>query len=172
MLGEIERLNEHDQDNHQTRIWVDTERAAVDHSGTDIASMFRYWRERALLEDGIPTLANFNPPIERTPWLDVTAENPLSYKLHNHPAGVCGDWDSKRLAEYPVPMHAKSCALEYYRCKTLKSPVYIHIQQKMLAVEREYAKVLLPIADEAGDITRVIYAWRFTREPITLSKMY
>jgi len=171
MLGEFERYNERDAINHQTRIWINAERAAIDNPGSDIAALFRYWRERALIGDGLPLQADFRPPLSRVPWLDVETANPLHFQLHNHPAGVCGDWDSARLAEYPVPMHAKSCAMEYLRCKNRREPAYIHIRQKLLDVEREYAKLLLPVVDETGDVVRVYYAWRFTCDPIVLSTM-
>ena len=123
MLGEIERLNERDGENFQTRTWINAERANIDHAGTDIATLFRYWQERKFLENGLPKLVSFSPRAERSPWISVESTNPLNFRLHNHPAGICGDWDSARLAEYPVPMHAKSCALEYYKCKTLGLPI-------------------------------------------------
>lgn len=171
MLGEIERLNEQNHETSQTRIWIDTERTAVDHHGTEIEILFRYWRERAFLEDDVPALANFYPPSERTPWVDVSAANPLAYTMRNHPAGICGDWNRTPFAEHPIPMHARACAREYYGCKSLRAPAYIYTQQKMLGVDREYAKLLLPVSDDTGTVTRIYYAWRFIREPIILSSM-
>lgn len=171
MLGEFERQNERDSTNYQTRIWIEADRAPIDHNGTDIATLFRYWQERSFLENGTPALADFRPPLSNLPWVDVTSIDPLWYTMRNHPAGVCGNWEATPFAGHPVPMHAKALAREYMFCKRLRAPAYIHIQQTMLGVEREYAKLLLPVADETGAITRIVYAWRFVRDPIILSRM-
>lgn len=141
MLGEIQRLNEREAENFQTRTWINADRANVDHAGTEIADLFRYWQERSFLENGLPKLSEFYPHSELLPWIDVESANPLNFILHNHPAGVCGNWESTRIADYPVTMHAKACAVEYLRCKMLRQPIYIHTHQKMMSVEREYAKL-------------------------------
>jgi hypothetical protein len=172
MLGEIERLNERAAENCQTRIWIDAERAGIDNKDTGIETLFRYWRERSFLEDGVPALTNFNPPMARTPWVDVGPDNPLRFVMRDHPAGVCGNWEAATFAEHAIPIHAKACAREYHNCKSLRAPTYIYTQQKMLGIEREYTKLLLPLADETGAVTRVVYAWRFIKDPIVLSWRY
>ncbi len=169
MLGEIERINERDAENYHTRTWINTERACIDNKGTDIEILFRYWRERTFLENGIPGQENFRPPLSRTPWVEVDMENPLHFVMRDHPAGVCGNWDATPFAKHPIPIHAKACAREYHSCKSHQMPVYIHTEQKMLGIEREYAKLLLPIADQTGTVARVVYAWCFIKDPIVLS---
>ena len=90
--------------------------------------------------------------------------------MRNHPAGVCGNWDGAPFADHAAQTHARALAREYFNCKTLRAPAYIHTEQTMLGVDREYAKLLVPLADETGAITRVAYAWRFVRDPIALSR--
>jgi len=172
MLGQIDRLDESDFGNRQTRITILPERAPVDHMGTDIAMLFRYWQERRLVDDGIPLAADFRSPVARSPWVDVSGDNPMYYTMHNPPAGVCGNWEERRFSDHPVRIHAKACAREYHDCKGWGEPVYIYTKQEMLGVDREYAKILLPLADETGHVTRVIYAWRFLSTPKILSQTY
>ena len=165
MLGQIDRLDETDFEDRQTRIAIDPGRAPVDHAGTGIAMLFRYWQERRLIDDGVPLAAEFRSLLEQYPWVDVSRSNPLNFIMHNHPAGVCGDWEGRRFADHPVRIHAKACAREYQNCKDRAAPVYVYTKQEMLGIDREYAKILLPLADEAGCVTRVVYAWRFLSVP-------
>ena len=110
-------------------------------------------------------------PVERTPWVDVDTENPLNYTMNNHPAGICGNWERTRFADHPVRIHAKACAREYHLCKESRQPTYIVTRQEMLGVDREYAKILLPLIGDDGKITQIVYAWRFLSEPKILSRM-
>jgi hypothetical protein len=165
MLGQIDRLDESDFGDSQTRIVIDPARAPVDNTGTAISSLFRYWQERRLVTGGVPQASDFHPPTESSPWVDVAHTNPLHFRMHNHPAGICGNWDGRRFIEHPVRIHAKACAREYQNCKDRAAPVYVYTKQVMLGVDREYAKILLPLADDAGRITRIIYAWRFLSTP-------
>ena len=171
MLGEIERLNENELDNSQVRILIAAERAPIDHHSTNIDRLYRYWQERHLIDGDVPAESDFHPPVEQSPWVDVSVENPMNFMMNNHPAGVCGNWERKRFADHPVRIHAKACAREYYLCKQTRQPTYIYTRQEMLGINREYAKILLPLAGANGEISRVIYAWRFLSEPKILSRM-
>jgi len=123
-----------------------------------------------MLENGLPSLENFRFADKTLPWVDVGTEDPMYFTMRNHPGGICGNWDNSRFIDYPVAIHATACALEYYDCKEHKQPIYTHIHQMIQGVKREYAKLMVPIADENGNATQVFYAWRFLRYPLILGR--
>lgn len=138
----------------------------MDHQGTSLTDLFWYWQERAMLENGLPSLENFQFADKTLPWVDVTTEDPMYFTLRNHPGGICGNWDNARFIDYPVAIHATACALEYFDCKEHQQPIYTHIHQMIQGVKREYAKLMVPVADKNGNTTQVFYAWQFLRYPL------
>lgn len=164
--GEIERTSEWDGKNSQTRIVIKPEQVYQDHPETELSELFGYWLERSSIEGEVPAIETFQPPYTALPWINISAENPMHFTMNNHPAGLCGNWNATRFAEYPVPIHAISCALEYYDCKMSRKPAYIHIRQKIFGVDREYAKLMVPVANKSGKVTHAYYAWRYLRFPV------
>ncbi|NKB59337.1 MAG: hypothetical protein GKS00_23690 [Alphaproteobacteria bacterium] len=119
-----------------------------------------------MIEDGVPSLQNFRLPNLDLPWVDLTAEDPMHFVMRNHPAGVTGDWSDTRLAEHPVSIHAYSCACEYLDCKTRQKPTFVHINQKVIGVERNYVRLAVPVSDKETAVTRIFYAIRFVTFPV------
>lgn len=160
MRGEIARSSGWDGECWQTRTDIEAERVCVDQRGSRLVELFWYWQERSMLEDAAPSIANFRFPNADLPWVEVQAEDPMNYVIRNHPGSICGNWSDTRLAEHPVQMHALSCAYEYLECKERQKPTFLHICQRIFDVERKYTRLAVPLSDEKGDVTRIVFATR------------
>lgn len=167
MRGEIARSSGWDGENWQIRTEIAPERVCIDQRETNLAELFWYWQERSMLEDAVPSFENFRLAGTNLPWVELEAEDPMQFMIRNHPASLpLGDWSNTRLVEHPALMHAQSCALEYLRCKLWREPTFTHIEQKILGVYRSYVKLMVPLADETGAVTRAVYATRLLGFPV------
>ena len=122
--------------------------------------------------NGLPAIADFRfekiiPDFERHDigWIDTTAETPGDFVILHHPASPVAGWGTelggKTLADYPNAMHAKSLALEFRRCKKWKVPLYHEIDQVIDGIAHHYTRLMVPLVDEAGTVTRIVYAVRW-----------
>ena len=166
MGGEIARTSDRDGNDWQVRIELRPEHCCLDHEETALSRLFWYWQERALLEDGLPSLETFRPLDTGLPWVEMRAENPMHFIMRDHPAGISGDWNDAPFAEYPVQMHGQACALEFLHCKVRREPTFVNIHQKIRGVERNYEKLSVPLSDRSGAVTRAVYAFRFVTFPV------
>lgn len=166
MRGELARTSAWDGESWQVRTEYRPESVCDDHPDTELAKLFCYWQERSLLENGVPEIRDFQPPGRDLPWVDLCADDPLNYVMRNHPAGIAGDWSDTRFGDYPVTIHGVACAHEYLDCKERQYPTYVRIEQRLRDVDRRYARLAVPLADETGAVTRAVYAFRLLRFPV------
>lgn len=133
---------------------------------TVVRELFDFWQERRVCS--LPAMESFDPYGAFTPekfrwvsWINVADFDSLNFVLRSHPGQVFGDWSGKALREYHNAFHARSCALEYLTCKTSRHPFYHEINQTMGGVSRTYTRLLLPVADRKGRVSRLYYAVRY-----------
>lgn len=93
-------------------------------------------------------------------WIDVTSDNPYDFVVHNHPGTVIGGRSDIVIKEYPVRMHARSCAAEYWECKTEAQPIAHYVSQEFEGVQREYVRLMIPITESSGKVRKIVYAVR------------
>lgn len=158
LRGQIARSSGWDGVHWQTRTEIEPERVCIDLPDSQLAELFWYWQERSMLENSVPSMANFRFPGEKLPQVELESEDPMRFMLRNHPGNpATGDWSNTRLIEHPVPMHAQACACEYLDCKERQVPTFIHIEQKILGVQRTYVKLTVPVANKKGAVDRAFY---------------
>lgn len=102
-------------------------------------------------------------------WVDVSPDDPRFFLMAAHPdspiPGMGAELTGKRLMEIPSSLHAQSTFVEYLRCKQWRTPMYHEIEQIIGGFQRHYYRLLLPLADEKGDVTRIIYMNHFLTPP-------
>jgi len=103
--------------------------------------------------------------ISKARWIDVTADNPYEYVIHNHPGTVIGGRSDIRLKEYPVRMQLRSCAAEYLECKSRAQPTAHYVNQEFNGLQREYLRLMLPLANSSGIVQKIVYAVRHLKLP-------
>ena len=133
---------------------------------TVVRELFDYWQERR--NRPLPATESFDPYGAFTPeefrwvsWVNVADFDSMNFVLCSHPGHAFGDWSGKTLRDYHNAFHARSCALEYLTCKTARFPFYHEINQTMGGVKRTYTRLLLPVADRKGRVSRLYYAVRY-----------
>lgn len=139
---------------------------------TTLASLFKYWQDKRHL-GRLPLSETFEPSAVFTPeemrwvsWIDVRAENPFNFVLHNHPGQLFGDFSNTALRDYPHKSQSTCCAFEYDDCKRTQQPAYHEVNQRIGGYHRQYVRVLLPTADRAGKVTKLFYATRYLNTPV------
>lgn len=118
---------------------------------TPIRDLFDRWRAGADFDDAR--------------WIDVRSTNPYDFVIHNHPGTVIGGRSEIILKDYPVRMQARSCAAEYWECKSINQPVAHYVNQEFHGLQREYVRLMIPIADPSGLVQKIVYAIRHLRQP-------
>lgn len=178
MYGVLHRQEQRSGVDHQERLTYSLDVMAGHERGTALSLYYQYWTSRCDRKHRLPILHNFRPKddlpsevAQQVSWIDVTLSDPLNYSLHDHPAGICGDWNHRRIHEHASKLHSKACAMEYFFCRNTRAPVYMHIEQKMRGVEREYSRLLLPLINKSGKVVRLAYAWRFLRDPMSAESL-
>lgn len=141
---------------------LDIERIAVwgTCEQTVIQQMHERWKERAGSLGKLPDPQEFS----RDCIVDTTADDPLFYSLPNY-NGCLTSWRGRYINEFPLKEHAFSCAAEYWECKDAQQPSAHYFKQNIDGVEREYFRLLLPLAGN-----RLVYAYRSIVAPIVPSR--
>lgn len=102
-------------------------------------------------------------------WVDSTPEDPRNFIMARHPAspipGMGAELTGKRLGDIPISLHAESIFVEYLRCKRWQTPMFHEIEQIIGGYQRHYYRLLLPLANDKGDVTRIVYMNHFLTPP-------
>ena len=93
--------------------------------------------------------------------IDLSHENPFKYKIDKHLHISIKELTGLRLAEHPLPNHARMCGMEYLIAKETGQPVCHYVNQLVGGWEREYLRMILP---DIGS-TRACYALRYLKPP-------
>jgi hypothetical protein len=135
-----------------------------------------FWSALRQVENDTPKVSDFdlariapNAKGAFLSWVDATAEDPRYFQMAYHPCspipGMGLELSGKRLMEIPNSLHAKSTYVEYLRCKQWRTPLYYEIEQIIAGFQRHYYRLLLPLADDAGKVTRIFYMNHFLTPP-------
>ena len=150
----------------QSRILYPLEMLAKRESETALGHLFQYWRRRC--DGDKPPLEHEFNPIEVLPpkiakwvyWIDATPENPLIFVFRDRFSVCFPDTSGKRLREIPNKMHVSACAAEYIRCKSFMQPMYHEIDQILGRISRHYVRLLVPVTDRKGRVSKLYNANR------------
>jgi len=170
----LHRVFEQYGDDEQERLEFDLATFAVNEKHTNLGRLFDYYK--SLMRADLPRATEFQPglkldsqTLEKIAWVETVNESPDNFVMQNHPAMPNGTFGAEltgqRLAEFPAEIHADALIVEYNRCRRLRRPMYHEIDQTIGGISRAYRRIMLPLVDERGVVTRVAYAYRFVREP-------
>lgn len=143
--------------------------------GTDLQVMFDYWREKSGAGP-LPQGENFNPNRDlpehvagRMSWIDASAADPMNFSVFNHIPSPVTQYgvalSGKRLNQImSLGIHITACAGEYFVCQHSKLPFYHEIEQVVGGIQRHYTRLMLPVLDSDGQVTKIYYSCRPKRE--------
>lgn len=168
MPNALETERGYDGNDVQVRTLFDMNTFAEREAGTHLDILHYYWSSFQIDEAGAPSFSDFHPDDVlsaagtcKVGWIDTTADDPNNFVMRDHPEnpirGFGRELDGKILADFPNKMHAKSLVLEYLRCKRWKVPLYHEIDQVINGVARHYTRLMVPLLDESGTVTRIYY---------------
>ncbi len=168
MYGILQRRYEQSRTDRQERLMLSFDKMFAREKGNALWKLHEYWRENASRTGRTPKIDEFQyktklpASVSRyVSWSDVTASDPLNYVTHEHTHQTAfRDHSNRRLGDHPSPMNAKACAMEYMHCVRTKQPIYFEIDQKFGAISRNMMRLIVPLADQSGNISRLIYAVR------------
>lgn len=79
--------------------------------------------------------------------VDVSAGEPMLFRLPNHNGRLAREWPSRVLKDFPAQDHGRMCAIEYAQCRRLVSPMAHYIRHSHYIIEREYFRLVVPLED-------------------------
>ena len=101
---------------------------------------------------------------ESLSYFDVTPEDPMAFTFHNYTSQTFRSPDNEgtQLRDFRLPFdrHASDCAMEYLTCKETAAPSAWLIEQQAGGLRREYYRIMMPLEDAGGNVTKVAYAFR------------
>lgn len=109
------------------------------------------------------TSGNVEPQNNAQIWvqnIDVSAESPLGFVWHRHTGLTFGDLSGKVVGSLKNRHLREACAIEYTAAKLTGVPVYHLIEQTVDGMHREYARLIIPTADN-----KLYYVYRLIVPP-------
>ena len=100
-----------------------------------IIEAYERWKQDSLLNAGEPAAL--------CGVIDLSYENPSNYMIDKHPNISIKQLAGLRLAEHPLPNHARMCGMEYLNAKETGQPVCHYVNQIVGGWEREYLRIIL-----------------------------
>ncbi|MEX2614906.1 MAG: hypothetical protein WD767_02315 [Alphaproteobacteria bacterium] len=144
--------------------------------GSALWHLYRHWKALPKKQHGLPaaSMCNPKPALPRDvakwiAWIDTTKDDPTQFIIWEHPEshipGMGVELSGKLLNDIPVAqLHISACAIEYLYCKHERIPMYHEIDQILCGYRRQYTRLLVPLADENGNVSRIFYAIRMLSE--------
>jgi hypothetical protein len=151
---------------------------ARENGDSALRHLYRHWEALPKGRHGLPTAAMCDPKqtlagdvAKWIAWIDTTREDPTQFIIWEHPEcripGLGAELSGKLLNDIPeAQLHVSACAIEYLYCKHERIPMYHEIDQILCGYRRHYTRLLVPLADEDGSVSRLFYAVRVLSEPV------
>lgn len=168
MYGILHRRFEQAGENEQERLMLSFDKMFAREKNTALWNLFQMWQEKQSNASSTPTVDEFlyREKLSDTAkkyicWSDVSASDPFDFITRDH-ANLTSfsNHSDRRLGDHPVQMNAKACAVEYLHCVSTRQPTYYEIRQTYGSINRHFSRLMVPIADEMGKISRLVYAVR------------
>lgn len=152
-------------------------------AGSAPRQLYDYWDGLPLGPSGLPAETVCHPrttlpkaAAQWVSWIDTTAEDPMEFVIWDHRespiAGLGTELSGRRLGDIrEAPLHFSACAIEYLYCKHERLPMYHEIDQILCGYKRHYTRIMVPVADERGDVNRIYYAIRRLRETTRVKRV-
>ena len=170
------RLNGADEDrrvHHSLNTFAECERDTL------LDALFYYWQAKRGPRGELPRTETFRPRdvfgksmIAHCHGIDLSAPDPANFVILDHPDGAMkalhGGMSNKRISEFPSRLQAEACMQEYEMCRRTAAPAYHEIDQIILGFARHYRRLMLPLADAGGQVTRIVYGIRYEEPPVRL----
>jgi hypothetical protein len=161
----------------QRRVMYEIDSIQTNNSLMD--ALHYFWSTLSYANNGTPRVSEFDlhkiaPHADDAflSWVDATPEDPRNYMMARHPdspiPGMGLELSGKRLMDIPSSMHAQSTFVEYLRCKKWRTPMFHEIEQIIGGFQRHYYRLLLPLANDKGEVTRIVYMNHFLTGPRAL----
>jgi hypothetical protein len=168
MHGILQRKVEQVGVDEQERLMLSFDKMFPRESGTALGVLFSYWQSKCSANGSLPSEEEFsslnflpNKTKFSTAWIDARTSDPFNFIVRNHPSmSDWGDQSNLRLGELASKMNAKSCAMDYLNCISLRQPMYHEIEQTVGSNSRHYVRLLLPVVNPSNYVTKLIYAVR------------
>lgn len=147
------------------RLMLDFNVALSDSRLVCLKSVYEYWQSHKPADGQLPTLTDLNyrrdlenDLIGLIGRLDVSPANPMAFHVDDTPE-IDGFSSMKGLTlnEHPFFAHAVSTATDFMYCKFQRTPGFYEINQCSGELNRHYVRLMLPVADETGDVVCVLY---------------
>lgn len=167
----LETILGREGDDVQKRILYDLMTIDTREADTLLDFLYYYWSALRAGAGNIPNIADFQvekilqpAALEYTGWVDTALDDPRSFVIRHHSTnrlpGINDQNGDTRLSDLPNKMHANSLILEYLRCKRWKIPLYHEIDQRIGGIRRHYTRLLLPLANNGAEVTRIFFGFR------------
>jgi len=131
-----------------------------------IQRAFEYWRDKQY--NGRVTLANFeleSGDDVATTLIDVMPSSPLHYRFMSTRFKYFRWMADKQLSDFPHREIIEACSIEYLSCKAGTMPVAHHISHDLNGFSRDYVRLLLPLTDQAGQVSALACVSRHLDSP-------
>lgn len=168
MLGVLQRRIEQSGGDEQERLMLSFDKLFSREKNNPLWELFHFWQNAASKHDGVPRVDEFDykaklpESVKRyISWSDVTPVDPFNFVSHDH-VNLTNfrNHSNRRLGDYPAPMHARACAIEYLHCIRTRQPTYYEIDQTIGTINRHMVRMMVPVADQSGTVSKLIYAVR------------
>mgnify|MGYP000200240924 CR=1 FL=1 len=174
MARALETVHGVNGDDAQRRTMYSIE--CIDSNNPQMDALYYFWSTLQHATNGIPHMSDFE--LEKVAphadgaflsWVDSTPEDPRFFQMGRHPfspiPGMGAELSGKRLMEIPNALHARSVFVEYMRCKQWRTPMFHEIEQIIGGFQRHYYRLLLPLSDDTGRVSRIVYMSHFLTPP-------
>ena len=157
-------------DDEQCRSLYSLNDLAENEDGSILDTLFYFW-DSVRGGKAAPTVAEFNIETvfgaafgQKVFTIDTQYENPENFLSLKHPNGSRGPvigFEGSPIESHPSRIHRDALKSEYETSKSWITPFYHEINQIICGYPRHYMRILLPLADQDGNVVKLAYAIRW-----------
>lgn len=92
--------------------------------------------------------------------VDATPHNPLGFHFIHYGGVNFRQMRGQTLGDFPIKECVHPCAGEYFECRSSNRPLAQRIQHSIGGFMRDYVRLLLPLCDAGGRVTRLVSVYR------------
>jgi len=177
--GVLGSLSESVGDDEQNCILYSIDILSGREGDSSLGRLYEYWCAAQRKSNNLPHVRTFHPEAElpdavtrEIAWVDVRSGDPATYVVNALRPVSDGGFDieveSRCGDAFPDLLRARVDLFEYHCCKQRRKPQYQEIRRILKMEARHFTRVLLPVVDADGSVTKIYCATRNLRPPIQI----